>query len=189
MEWSEWSDSQYSSPLRRKYSTAEPVHLHGTEHKRNTGRDHRPFNYQDATRRPERMDRHLPQRRRIPHVSGPSYPMGVHPGLNPGQLTFTHRRTRRILRRAISTTEGYTEISERIPFYVGPAYRELSIGKERVIEEGEGIEVTYSRTHPASTNDWIGIYKTGRSSRHGRHIPTHGTTSGGQHSGGTLTLA
>ena len=53
---------------------------------------------------------------------------------------------------------GYTEISERIPFYVGPEIN-LSLNKTK-FEEGEDISIDYSNA-PGFDGDWIGIYRMG----------------------------
>ena len=80
--------------------------------------------------------------------------------------------------------EGYTEISERIPFYVGPE-PQISLEKSE-FEEGEDIVVTYSNA-PGLKNDWIGIYKRGE-------VPGTADTSDSWdyldgNTEGTLTLA
>ena len=54
--------------------------------------------------------------------------------------------------------EGYTEISERLPLYVGPEVG-LSIEKTS-FDEGEDIAISYSNA-PGLDGDWIGIYRMG----------------------------
>ncbi len=79
--------------------------------------------------------------------------------------------------------EGYTEITERLPLYVGPEI-EMSIEKT-AYDEGEDIAITYSNA-PGLGSDWIGIYRMGE-------VPGTADTSdswdylNGQTSG-TLTL-
>ena len=54
--------------------------------------------------------------------------------------------------------EEYTEISERLPLYVGPEVG-LSIEKTS-FDEGEDIAISYSNA-PGLDGDWIGIYRMG----------------------------
>lgn len=54
--------------------------------------------------------------------------------------------------------EGYTEISERIPFFVGST-PEFSTDKT-VYEVGEPIVITYANI-PALKDDWFGVYRMG----------------------------
>ncbi len=54
--------------------------------------------------------------------------------------------------------EGYTEVTERLPFYVGPDIQ-LSLPKT-AFAEGEDIPVTYSNA-PGLSGDWIGVYRMG----------------------------
>lgn len=74
-----------------------------------------------------------------------------------GSLDFTINETNEYY-AVLFENEGYTEISERIPFYVGPE-PQISLEKSE-FEEGESIVVTYSNA-PGLKNDWIGIYKRG----------------------------
>lgn len=54
--------------------------------------------------------------------------------------------------------EGYTEITERVPFYVGP---EIGLSMEKTtFEEGEDIAISYTNA-PGMNSDWIGIYRMG----------------------------
>lgn len=53
---------------------------------------------------------------------------------------------------------GYTEITERLPFYFGPV-PELSIEKDKY-EEGEDIKIKFANA-PGLKDDWIGIYRMG----------------------------
>jgi acid phosphatase type 7 len=53
---------------------------------------------------------------------------------------------------------GYTELSPRMPFFVG-SLPQISIDKN-VYNEGEPIKITYTNA-PSLTNDWIGIYRMG----------------------------
>ena len=54
--------------------------------------------------------------------------------------------------------EGYTEITERLPFYFGPV-PELSLEKDKY-EVGEDISITFANA-PGLKDDWIGIYRMG----------------------------
>lgn len=54
--------------------------------------------------------------------------------------------------------EGYTEITERLPFYVGPEIG-LSLDKTS-FAEGEDIAISYTNA-PGMDSDWIGIYRMG----------------------------
>ena len=100
-----------------------------------------------------------------------------------GSMNFTIDETNEYY-AVLFEDEGYTEISERIPFYVGPE-PQISLEKSE-FEEGEDIVVTYSNA-PGLKNDWIGIYKRGE-------IPGTSDTSDswdylGGNTEGTLTLA
>lgn len=75
-----------------------------------------------------------------------------------GSMNFTINETNEYY-AVLFEDEGYTEISERIPFYVGPE-PQISLDKS-TYEEGEDIAVTYSNA-PGLKNDWIGIYKRGK---------------------------
>ena len=56
-------------------------------------------------------------------------------------------------------SEGYKEISSRIPFYVGEL-PEIELEKTS-FEEGEAVKVSYSNA-PGLESDWIGIYRMGK---------------------------
>ena len=53
---------------------------------------------------------------------------------------------------------GYTEITDRLPFYFGPV-PELSIDKDKY-EEGEEVKIKFDNA-PGLKDDWIGIYRMG----------------------------
>lgn len=75
-----------------------------------------------------------------------------------GSLTFTINETNEFY-AVLFEDEGYTEISERVPFYVGTV-PQLSLAKT-AYEEGEDIVVSYADA-PALKADWIGVYKRGK---------------------------
>ena len=89
-----------------------------------------------------------------------------------GSMNFTIDETNEYY-AVLFEDEGYTEISERILFYVGPE-PQISLEKSE-FEEGEDIVVTYSNA-PGLKNDWIGIYKRGKFPVHPIY-PIHGITS------------
>ncbi len=62
--------------------------------------------------------------------------------------------------------DGYTEIADRVPFWVGNI-PELSLDKE-AFADGETVEVHYEKA-PANPQDWIGIYKIGNTPEPGSH--------------------
>ncbi len=75
-----------------------------------------------------------------------------------GTLTFNIDDTNEYF-AVLFKDKGYTEISKRIPFYVGPK-PQLSLQKT-AYEDGEAIEISYANA-PAMKDDWIGIYKRGK---------------------------
>lgn len=54
--------------------------------------------------------------------------------------------------------EGYTEVSPRIPFYVGET--PVIQLEKTALEEGEPVKISYTKA-PGLENDWIGIYRMG----------------------------
>lgn len=74
-----------------------------------------------------------------------------------GSMTFTINEVNEYY-AVLFEDEGYIEITERIPFYVGPAV-EMSLDKT-TFEEGEDISIHYSNA-PGLNGDWIGIYRMG----------------------------
>lgn len=92
-----------------------------------------------------------------PDVSGPSTRWEYTSGQS-GKFTFTLDSPDEYY-AVLFNDEGYTEISERIAFYVG-SIPELSIEKSSY-QEGEGIKVNFKNA-PGLDNDWIGIYKMGK---------------------------
>jgi hypothetical protein len=81
-------------------------------------------------------------------------------GIASGTLNFTaNLAEKQEWFAAFFTSDGYTEIAPRVPFYVGtvPA---LSAGKT-VYDEGETVVITYANA-PAGAKDWIALYSTGQ---------------------------
>ena len=83
--------------------------------------------------------------------------------------------------------EGYTEVSERIPFLVGSTSAAFTTDKT-VYEVGEEVVITYDSI-PALQDDWFGVYRMGETPGNGYDTSdswlyvTPGQTSG------TMTLA
>lgn len=92
-----------------------------------------------------------------PDVSGPSTRWEYTSGQS-GKFTFTLDSPDEYY-AVLFNDEGYSEISERIAFYVG-SIPELSIEKSSY-QEGEGIKVNFKNA-PGLDSDWIGIYKMGK---------------------------
>ena len=150
MEWSEWSDTRQFTV--EGSIAGKAFHFHNG-HKRNTG-ETITIDYKYT---PEGQNAWIGIYRKgeEPH-SVLSYKWKYTPAQS-GSMNFTIDETNEYY-AVLFEDEGYTEISERIPFYVGPE-PQISLEKSE-FEEGEDIVVTYSNA-PGLKNDWIGIYKLG----------------------------
>lgn len=97
------------------------------------------------------------------------YRKGMTPGSSTPSVKWTYTNTSSgIYKLSLNETneyyavlfedEGYTEISSRIPFYVG----EIPVIQleKTSLEEGEAVKISYTNA-PGLENDWIGIYKMG----------------------------
>jgi hypothetical protein len=81
-------------------------------------------------------------------------------GIASGQLNFTADiAQKQEWFAAFFTSDGYTEIASRVPFYVGST--PVLNSAEYAYDDGETAVISYANA-PAGTNDWIGIYRIGQ---------------------------
>lgn len=79
-------------------------------------------------------------------------------GTSSGTVNFTGIATPGRYFAALFINDGYTEVADRVYFYIGPVPILSTNATEYAL--GENVVVTYTNG-PNMTNDWIGIYKMG----------------------------
>lgn len=76
-----------------------------------------------------------------------------------GNVTLNGLATPGLYYATLLENDGYTEIADRIQFYVG-SFAKLTADKE-VYEEGDAVTIDF-KDAPDFDKDWIGIYKVGQ---------------------------
>ncbi|MCO6146958.1 fibronectin type III domain-containing protein [Flavobacterium sp. NRK1] len=94
-----------------------------------------------------------------PGSATPSQVWGYTNGQISGSITLNGVAEQGMYYATLLENDGYTEIVDRVPFYVG-SFVALAADAE-IYEEGDPVTISFENG-PQMTNDWIGIYKVGQ---------------------------
>lgn len=151
LSWSEWSEVKSFNITNSNFIDAE-IYLEETEFAQNT-----PISVHFTGGPGNQADWiGLYKNTQTPGSASPSQDWAYVNGETNGTITFDGLPDKGLYYATFFENDGYTELTERQYFYVGP---EVSLTTDQEIyPSGSTVTVTFSNG-PQLENDWIGIYK------------------------------